>query len=257
MQLNSLLILNNFGDNMLINQVIYTIQCEGLNIGKPSILIRTQGCNLRCPWCDTKQTWNKIDESDQDVINNKIYKYFQKYDNINNIMLTGGEPLFNNFVDIMEYINNHKLLKDIPIEIETNGTLIQNNIELLNKYKDKIVLNISPKLDPSCHSYKQTKQLINDLYSVNMNIAKMINLNYNLKFVYSPTKESKNEILQFIKINQINLNKISVMSLTNNNKTVNINNCKKTIEFCKEYGFRYSPRLHLMIYGDDVNEESI
>ena len=53
MQLNSLLILNNFGDNMLINQVIYTIQCEGLNIGKPSILIRTQGCNLRCPWCDT------------------------------------------------------------------------------------------------------------------------------------------------------------------------------------------------------------
>ena len=35
-----------------INEVYPSIQGEGLLGGLPSLFIRIQGCNLRCPWCD-------------------------------------------------------------------------------------------------------------------------------------------------------------------------------------------------------------
>ena len=43
-----------------INQVIKeTFQGEGDSVGRLSTLIRFSGCNLKCPFCDTKQTWNE------------------------------------------------------------------------------------------------------------------------------------------------------------------------------------------------------
>ena len=38
---------------MLISELFYSVQGEGLLTGVPSVFIRTSGCNLRCRWCDT------------------------------------------------------------------------------------------------------------------------------------------------------------------------------------------------------------
>ena len=41
----------------LVNDIYPAIQGEGVHTGIPMILIRLQGCDVKCPWCDTKETW--------------------------------------------------------------------------------------------------------------------------------------------------------------------------------------------------------
>ena len=42
----------------LIN-IFRSINGEGYASGKPTVFIRTMGCNLRCVFCDTKECWTK------------------------------------------------------------------------------------------------------------------------------------------------------------------------------------------------------
>ena len=39
---------------MLINEIFYSLQGEGVHMGKASIFIRLSRCNLRCSFCDTE-----------------------------------------------------------------------------------------------------------------------------------------------------------------------------------------------------------
>tara|TARA_Y100000310_G_scaffold90123_1_gene87389 strand:+ start:456 stop:1088 length:633 start_codon:yes stop_codon:yes gene_type:complete len=68
-----------------VNEIFYTIQGEGLNVGKPSVFVRLQGCNLSCNFCDTE--FNTGKPMEEEYIIQEIGKY-----NCGNIVLTGGEP---------------------------------------------------------------------------------------------------------------------------------------------------------------------
>lgn len=39
---------------MKVNEIFYTIQCEGGRLGQPSIFIRLSDCDLACSFCDTE-----------------------------------------------------------------------------------------------------------------------------------------------------------------------------------------------------------
>lgn len=43
----------------LINEVYSSIQGEGALVGTLMTILRFQGCEVGCPFCDTKQTWHK------------------------------------------------------------------------------------------------------------------------------------------------------------------------------------------------------
>lgn len=40
-----------------VNDIYPCIQGEGCNTGVPMVMVRLQGCEVGCPWCDTKETW--------------------------------------------------------------------------------------------------------------------------------------------------------------------------------------------------------
>lgn len=101
----------------------------GLYSNMPTVFIRTSGCNLRCSWCDTKYAYDEGSDLSIKFILNYIEKSTCRY-----ICITGGEPLFQDNINILIY-RLICLLRifypehdDCCITIETNGVFNVNDI---------------------------------------------------------------------------------------------------------------------------------
>jgi organic radical activating enzyme len=120
-----------------ISEIYPTIQGEGFLIGTPVVLIRLQGCNLSCEWCDTKYAIPLKKESGKYL--EEILREVKKY-NRKRALITGGEPLYHREVF---FLIDSLIQMDFYVQIETNGTLW---IEELEKFsKESIYISISPK----------------------------------------------------------------------------------------------------------------
>ena len=95
-----------------INEVFYSLQGEGHHTGYPSVFIRFSGCNLQCPFCDTRHN-DGVPMTDTDIIHAvNLYK-------ADWVVLTGGEPslwIDEDFIRLLHQATGKK------IAIETNGT---------------------------------------------------------------------------------------------------------------------------------------
>lgn len=94
-----------------INEIFYSLQGEGRNTGRAAVFIRFSGCNLRCPFCDTKHE-EGVKMSDEEIISEA-----KKYPT-NLVVLTGGEPTL--FIDKDFITALHKA--GFSVALETNGT---------------------------------------------------------------------------------------------------------------------------------------
>lgn len=102
---------------MKVIEKFLSINGEGLKSGELAVFIRFQGCNLRCPYCDTKYSY--INPKYQELEVEDIIDYI-KSTNVYNVTLTGGEPLIQPDVD--------KLINELSnlgyrVELETNGSV--------------------------------------------------------------------------------------------------------------------------------------
>ncbi len=99
---------------MKVNEIFKSVQGEGPWIGRHCLFVRLVGCNLSCPWCDTKYAKTGI-EIDVNRLANII-----RSEKVNNVVFTGGEPTLQieeiyDLMDQFDLINYH-------FAIETNGT---------------------------------------------------------------------------------------------------------------------------------------
>lgn len=106
---------------MKISEIFYSIEGEGIEIGRPEIFIRLSKCNLRCKWCDTKYTWENGEEKSVNEIIKEVIKHSCK-----NISITGGEPLLQR-KELFELVQRLKKI-DYWIQINTNGTIFDEGI---------------------------------------------------------------------------------------------------------------------------------
>jgi 7-carboxy-7-deazaguanine synthase len=104
-----------------ISEIFYSIEGEGIEIGKPEVFVRLANCNLQCAWCDTKYSWNDGQEMSVNEVISEIAKYSSK-----NVSITGGEPLLQK-TELLVLIQHLKNL-DYWIQINTNGTLFEKSI---------------------------------------------------------------------------------------------------------------------------------
>lgn len=123
----------------MILEVFDSIQGEGKYIGTPSIFIRFAGCNLRCPWCDTKYSWKESGRYTEETVIN----FIKSKPKFKHIVFTGGEPLL--YQDEIVAILRAVMARDLTITIETNGTIIPGE-ELYGFMKYIGLWSVSPKL---------------------------------------------------------------------------------------------------------------
>ena len=123
-------------NKLIVNEIIGSIDGEGLRTGELATFIRLAGCNLRCTYCDTDYSLSIKDGKEMTIseILEKVKEIGYK-----NITLTGGEPLIHQNVEelVDELIKN-----DYNVNIETNGAVnitpyISKKLILTMDYKTK------------------------------------------------------------------------------------------------------------------------
>lgn len=119
-------------------------QGEGVHTGKSAYFLRTYGCPIKCPWCDSSSTFDnskfglveKMSPSD-------IFDTTKKH-NFNFIVITGGEPTIYDFNELISYFNERSYIK---FHLETSGAFkIKGNFDWITvspkKYRLPILENI-------------------------------------------------------------------------------------------------------------------
>lgn len=94
-----------------INEIFYSLQGEGYHTGTPAVFVRFSGCNLRCPFCDTRH------ESGRGMTDDEILEAVAAFP-ARMVILTGGEPGL--WIDAELVDRLHAAGKYVCIE--TNGT---------------------------------------------------------------------------------------------------------------------------------------
>jgi 7-carboxy-7-deazaguanine synthase len=92
----------------------YTIQGEGFHQGRAAYFIRLGGCEVRCVWCDVKDSWdvNAHPKIAVDVIADKA-----KASGTEICVITGGEPSMHNLQALTDVLKD----KGLRTHIETSG----------------------------------------------------------------------------------------------------------------------------------------
>lgn len=151
---------------MRINEVFMSIQGEGLSTGLPTVFVRTQGCNLRCSYCDTKYSYYSGKECSIHEVVRKIEKF-----GIKRVCLTGGEPLLQEDADCLV---QDLIKKDYEVSIETNGSI---NLKKIKNHK-----SILFSLDIKCPSSGSQKMM-------DLNNLRLVKKKDQVKFVIGDKKD--------------------------------------------------------------------
>ncbi len=223
---------------MKIAEIFYSIQGEGILVGVPSVFVRTSGCNLRCTWCDTPYTsWNpEGDERSIEEIVHEVRGFAAKH-----VVITGGEPMIApGIVDLAKDLR----AAGLHITIETAGTV----------YHDLPcdLMSISPKLANSTpHEREEGRWAAqHDRLRYQPNFLKSLldAYEYQLKFVVA-APEDLEEIEAVIRDVQAARERVVLMAEGTRAETIR-ERALWIAEICKREGFRYSPRLHIDLWGD-------
>ena len=97
-----------------IVEIFDSIQGEGFNLGEMVTFIRTSGCNLKCPWCDTKESW----DLNEGAVHMTLTEILEKVHHPK-VIITGGEPTIHgaNLFALVDALKQN----DCYVCIETNG----------------------------------------------------------------------------------------------------------------------------------------
>ena len=218
---------------MKIAELFYSLQGEGSLVGVPSVFIRSSGCNLRCAWCDTPYTsWQpEGTELDLDRIVDEVKAHPARH-----VVITGGEPMIQ---PEMAPLTERLRALGMHITIETAGTVFQPVACDL--------MSISPKLSNSTPAGNFAEP--HDRLRIQPTILAelMARYEYQLKFVVENPADLQ-EIRALMEMLAAPRERVILMP----EGTEPARLAERGLwlaEICKEEGFRFSPRLHIDLWG--------
>jgi len=225
-------------NKLAITEIFYTLSGEGDDVGVPTTYVRLFGCNLKCPWCDTKYSIEKIDDTVQIVTLEEIVNTIIGY-GCKHVAFTGGEPMLyiEKINDIIGLLSLHS--DNYTYHFETNGLIGPKW-----QYDAHVTYAISPKfykLDPTTENEytNSVKEWVNWNDKPN---TKSI-----LKFVYEG-EETIKKIKQLEKtIDGFGNTPIYLMP---EGRTLDLDKYRECAKICMKEGWRFSIRLQCILWND-------
>ncbi|MGD0581075.1 MAG: 7-carboxy-7-deazaguanine synthase QueE, partial [Bryobacteraceae bacterium] len=193
------------------------------------------GCNLRCRWCDTPYTsWQSEGE---ERTPEGIMQWVSGYPRFRHVVLTGGEPLI-----FPEVVPLSKELKQagFHVTIETAATVFQPAACDLMSLSPKLA-NSTPD-DPVWRQRHEERRLQPDV------LRRLTSeYDYQLKFVVQ-SPDDLAEIQAIQALCGAPDEKILLMPEGIDKPTLE-QRSTWLVELCKQHGYRFTPRLHILLYG--------
>jgi 7-carboxy-7-deazaguanine synthase len=217
-----------------IAELFYSLQGEGALIGVPSVFIRTSGCNLRCSWCDTPYTsWQpEGTELSLEQILDEVRAHPARH-----VVITGGEPMI--APEILPLTERLRAL-GVHITIETAGTVFQPVACDL--------MSISPKLANSTPEGRWAAQHDRLRIQPPVLCELMRRYEYQLKFVIARAEDLQ-EVRALLETLGAARDRVMLMPEGTHPERLRERGVWLA-EICKEEGFRFSPRLHVDLWGN-------
>ena len=222
---------------MRISEIFYSVQGEGSLVGVPSVFVRTSGCNLRCGWCDTPYTsWSP--EGSETALD-RVIEQVEQY-GVRHIVFTGGEPMI-----APEAVAFTQRLRSLGahITIETAGT-VYRPVEC-------DLMSISPKLKNSVPYEREGGRWAaqHERLRYNHQVLRQLTDQYpfQLKFVVTSTDDlAELETMR----RDLGIAAEHVMLMPEGTEAAALHaRAHWIVETCKQRGYRYSPRLHVDLWG--------
>lgn len=273
---------------MRFTECFYSLQGEGRYVGVPSVFLRLFGCNLRCPSFGVRNR-QEVNPEVQEIIKNmdqykkfedlplvhtgcdtyaSVYPQFKrfaqdatpeelttkiidliKHKGETHLVITGGEPLLlgnqSNLISLLFQLAPWSIS---DVTFETNGTQplkpeTSQRLKELSSVLFDFTFSVSPKLSSS------GENVINTIIPRNIIQYQEIAYTY-LKFVIT-SPDDLPQVQQVVKqYKDAGFKGPVYLMPAGGRKEEYLANREMVAKLCTDNGFRYSPRLHVDIYGN-------
>ena len=231
-----------------INELFCSLQGEGRLAGVPSVFVRTSGCNLRCWFCDSYHTsweptgdWYGVDD---------IVAAVADYD-ADHVVLTGGEPLVHErSVDLLDRLAD----EGYHTTVETNGTVYREAPIDLASVSPKLASSTpTPERDPKGDGEWVDRHADRRL-DVDVLAAFVEDYEIQLKFVVTGPDdmvEIEDLVARVRERADTILPDDRVLLMPEGRTRDRLTETRRVVaDLAVEYGYRYTPRLHVDLWND-------
>jgi 7-carboxy-7-deazaguanine synthase len=212
-----------------VAETFFSIQGEGATAGLPAVFIRLQGCSVGCAWCDTRYSWDTGGGRQADVA--ALVEEAASHP-CRRVVVTGGEPLES---PLFDQLLSELVAGQFTIEVETSGTRPPAG----SSAPLPVQWNVSLKL-PSA-GVPDARRIDPEA------IAALARLDTWWKFVVRDERDL-GDALRIAE--RFALPAARILLQPEATRVEELGERGPWVaEQCKRHGFRFSPRLHIWLWG--------
>lgn len=225
-----------------VSELFVSVQGEGRFAGTPALFIRFKYCNLGCVWCDTRFTWDKRKIEPGELLS--LAELTERSCRLvdaetraqTHVVLTGGEPMLHQ-AEIPALVKSLREVGFRFVEIETNGMYAPND-----ELSDEVDWwNCSPKL-----TNNGLAREVNIIPSAIKSLVATGKVDF--KFVVQSPEDISELIEDYLPL----VPRESVILMPEGvTRERQLAQTGWVMQACVAHGFRFSPRLHILAYGNE------